>query len=112
VGGALEKEVDLGLAIELGHGVAVRGHEEPEVPCVVDFADVHGTNSFGLATGSAGAKEAGFGFIDDVLDALDSFCAAEVLAIFLRLIFVNGIHRSLIRFTVPVGERPFCPLRT
>jgi hypothetical protein len=35
-----------------------------------------------LTTGSAGAEETGFGFFDNVLDALDGFPTAEVFAIF------------------------------
>ena len=93
MGGALEEEIDLGLAIEFLDGVAIGSHKEPEAASVVDFADVHGANAFGLAAGGAGAEKAGFGFIDDVFDALDGLGAAEVFAIFFRLVFVDGVHR-------------------
>ena len=92
MGGALEEEINLGLAVEFLDGVAIRSHEKPETAGGVDFADVHGADAFGLAAGGAGAEKAGFGFIDDVLDTLDGFGAAEVFAIFFRLVLVDGIH--------------------
>jgi hypothetical protein len=85
----LKEEIDGGILRNLLDHVAVVGGEEPEIAGVIHRSHIHGPNAVGETCWHRGAEEAGFSFIDHVLDSADRFWAAEILSIMLRLVPVN-----------------------